>query len=512
MSENKNVNKAPNSKEKNKKVAVDNRTKVLRLTSIFSVIILIAIVVLFNVVVDKILGKSLSFDMTAAGQNTISEQTEEYLNSLPDGTSIRIVGLFEEPTSYSDTPLEYVVPLLQDYAKKSSGKITVEYIDPTAYPYIVSELDPTGIYDVANSSGLYAVCYEGKVSIIDPYDCFTYEQVFNESYGQYVDQPRYNVAESKFTNTMINLTKGFTNKAYIVHDPRSMVKNVQLETMLNNLGVEVEYLDYADANFTVPLDCELLFLNCVNSDITERCGEAIDSYLSIGGKVIITTDFARVADNGATLNNLNTKVLNNRGINIENYTVRETNSTYMFPGDNTNGFVFYATSQDQEVMNMGGSDKFVAMTPFVLNKVNTKYDSSMTVSSMLNSSSQSVRVDYNLNESVQNEYSIAMKSVGNNEGTFQLYVFGITTITSDDYMSTVPATDSNVKLIRNLIKSTLNVEETFQIESKNLANYSIDTSKLSLNGSSAMIVILVAIIPLALIVVGVVVYTRRKNL
>ncbi|MCQ2528234.1 MAG: GldG family protein [Saccharofermentans sp.] len=509
MSDNKNVNKAP--KEKKVKEAVDNRSKVLKLTSIFSVIILIAIVILFNVIIDKILGKSLSFDMTASGHNTISEQSEEYLNSLPDGASIRIVGLFEEPASYSDTPLEYIVPLLQDYAKKSSGKVTVEYVDPTAYPYIISELDPTGIYDVANSAGLYAVCYEGKVSIIDPYDCFTYEQIFNESIGQPVDQPRYNIAESKFTNTMINLTKGYTNKAYIVADPRSTVKSVQLEAMLNNLGVEVEYLDYSDANFKVPLDCEILFLNGVSSDITETCAEALNTYLSIGGKMVVTADFVRIANNGANLNNLNTKVLNNRGINIEEFTVRETNSTYMFPGD-ASGYVFYASTSDQDVMSLGGSDKYVVQTPFILNKVSTKYDSSMTVTSLLTSSAQAVKVDYTGTDVIQGDFSVAMKSAGVNEGTYELYVFGFTTITSDDYMSTVPSSDSNVKLIRNIVKGSLNVNDTFEVESKNLANYSIDTSKLSLNGSSAMIVILVAGIPLALIVAGVIVYTKRKNL
>ena len=116
----------------------DNRADKMKLYSIGSVVILVGIIVLMNILFDGIFGKILTFDFSDYGQNSISQPTQDFIDALPADTHIRVVGLFERPDNVSGTAYQYIVPLLDDYVKKSNGKITVEYVDMTINPGIIS--------------------------------------------------------------------------------------------------------------------------------------------------------------------------------------------------------------------------------------------------------------------------------------------------------------------------------------------------------------------------------------
>lgn len=514
MSTNVNTN---DKKEKKQKTAVDKRTTALKLTSVFSVVILLVIVLFFNIIVDGILGKKLEFDLSASGQNTISDASKAYLDSLPDGTNIRIVGLMDEPTNLSG-PWEYVVPLVEDYAVKSNGKVTLEYVNPESYPYIISELDPTGIYDIGNSSGSYAICFEGKIKLINPYDdCFLYEEQYNASSGYNVPMPVNNIAESAFTNAMINLTNGYTHKAYIVQDIKQNVTSEQLATMLDTLGVEVGYLDYGDSEFIIPADCEILILSCIETDITEVMASQMDSYLTRGGKMIVSTDYVRTASKGTVYTNLNSMVLNLRGLNLENYMIMETDTNYLLSTSSEKPD-FIAQAANDEVATLGGQPMFLAQNTMAVSRVATKYDSSIDVANMIVTSDKAIRYVLDpsaggfVTEGTNSSYNVAMSSKGKGTNAFELYVFGTSTFTSDEHIAQYGYGSSNVVLTRSLIKNMIQIDTNYEVASRELNNYKVDTSKISMTNSSALIVILVAVIPLALIITGTVVYTKRKNL
>ena len=81
---NTNANKTRSSNNQNRSsLKTDSRAKTLKIYSIGSVIILIAIVVLLNILVSGLLGDALTFDFSANSQNTISQQTRDYIDSMP---------------------------------------------------------------------------------------------------------------------------------------------------------------------------------------------------------------------------------------------------------------------------------------------------------------------------------------------------------------------------------------------------------------------------------------------
>ena len=100
----------------------DDRAKKLKYYSIGSVVLLIAIVLLANILFDGIFGKALTFDFSESGQNTISQVSVDYINSLPADAHIRIVGLFNRPDNVAGTPFPLTSPITNPILSSSISK------------------------------------------------------------------------------------------------------------------------------------------------------------------------------------------------------------------------------------------------------------------------------------------------------------------------------------------------------------------------------------------------------
>lgn len=501
-----------NNNKNDNKVKTDVRAGKLKLFSISSFLILLVIVLALNIIFGlKINNASiddyLTYDMTATGQNSVSDVTISYLNSLPADTHVRIVGLFERPVNLKDTPYEYVVPLLDDYVSVSGGRVTVEYIDPTKYPSIITELDPNGVYDLANATG-YVVYCNGKVVQIEPIDCFTYNSEYL-AYGYYM--PTSNIVEQKFTSAIVNLTQGYTYTAYFVRG-LGEGSHDQLTNMLASMGIDSADIQASD-NFTVPSDCDLLFLNGINSDITDSMVEAIKTYLSNGGKIIVAVNYynTNVNEQFTKLNEL----LANYNIRIGNSLVVENDPGYQINSDPYNSLLEVSTTY-QSVAD--GNTSFRNSYARPVTEADTPY--SYIEVSPLFATSQNASIgiyDATTGNIVQNanisRFNVGMYATFTGTTTPpDVYVFGTLTFTSDEYISSFGFNDNNIVFTRNIIRGMLAADDSVFVEGKALSDYSIDTAKVTSNTVTVMTFVLVAIIPLAFVIAGVVVYNKRKNL
>ena len=507
MSENKEMKNKENKKEKGAKSSVDRRALSLKVFSVTSVVIILVIVLLINVVFDKIIGKKLEFDFTSTEQNSVSEMTVDYIKSLPDDTHIRIVGLMDRPEDYRGTEYEYIVPLLDDYQKQSGGKITVEYIDPEKHPSITKELDPKGVYDL--QSNIFALSCNGHVETVVPLYCYNYNQEML-NYGQYV--PTANNVESTFTNAIVNLTRGYTHKAYIVsgldnHD------DSQLQTILNALGFEVAENPASDS-FTVPEDCDLLYLNNIDKDITESMYLAMDDYLqNTHGNLIVSAGFTQY-NSTESFDNLNL-LLNKFNIAISDEVLMENDPSYIMDanagsyyaelGGNYGGF----TTNNEKI-------KYASARPITTSDFNRQWITQYPVL-LTSSSATTYAFDENGTPVVhnnKNQFDLGLFSTYTDVGDKapQVYVFGITTLTDDAYIGSFGLSDANAVFIRNIIRSMFGIENSIDIPSRPLANYSINSDKVNQKTVSGIIFIFMVVIPLAFVITGVVIYKKRKNL
>ena len=76
------------------KVRSDKRFRVLKNASVISVILVVAICIVFNLIVDLLLDKKLTFDTTSVKQNSITSLSESYLKDLDK--KVEIIGLFDK--------------------------------------------------------------------------------------------------------------------------------------------------------------------------------------------------------------------------------------------------------------------------------------------------------------------------------------------------------------------------------------------------------------------------------
>lgn len=480
------------------KLEKDKRSKTLQMFSVASVLILIVIALFVNIIFDVIIGDKLTFDFSATGQNSISQVTEDYLDSLPADTHVRIVGLMDRPINLKDSPYEYIVPLLDDYAAKSNGKITVEYVNPETYPSIINELDPDSMYDLTANN--YVVNCNGRSTVISPIDCFSYNSEYL-AYGQYL--PTGNLVESTFTNAIVNLTRGYTSKAYFVTGLNNTDEHKMLSNILSGLGIDSEDLVSSDS-FAIPGDCDLLIVSGINIDISESMQVAMIDYLNAGGKMIVAVDYYTNATE--TYPRLNA-VLDFMGLAIESKVVYENDPNYVLSQDNFESIgVIIADNSPVRIQYA---------RPITVNSMH----SYVLPEGVIATSDQATTVYYDeetgqmMTFANQSQYYVGAYSTydGMAEPP-EMYVFGTTNFTSDGYIGSYGYNDPNAVYIKGVIRDLVAADDTVFVDSKPLANYSVDTTKVTSSSVTAMTFVMMVIIPLAFVITGTIVYRKRKNL
>ena len=195
------------------KVRSDKRFRVLKNASVISVILVVAICIVFNLIVDLLLDKKLTFDTTSVKQNSITSLSESYLKDLDK--KVEIIGLFDK----NDTSIEwrdYFLPILDDYEAKADGMIDLRYIDPDVDPFILTQLDPNNVYNLQKYT--YVVKCGDILVPVNPYSCFEYDSDMLYYYGVY--KPVGNQIENTFTGYIRYVTSGRPLHAYYLggHD------------------------------------------------------------------------------------------------------------------------------------------------------------------------------------------------------------------------------------------------------------------------------------------------------
>lgn len=487
----------------------NERVRQYKFYAVGSVIILGVIVLLINVLFDNLLGKTLTFDFTLDRSSTISAESQKFIDSLPDGTRIRIVGLFEKPESVIDTKYQYIAPLLDDYAKKSKGKITVEYQDVQTHPGIIAELDPKGAYGLSNLTGQYAVYYNGKLDIIDPINCYTIDVNYLEQYNAYLATG--NNTEYTFTNSMMSLVKGFTNKAYILTGLKEDGSD-QLKKMLKSLGVETADLAVV-SDFKIPDDCSLIILNGPDSDITETVYLEMKSYIANGGNVIVSVEYS--SDNvNESFTNLN-RLLNEMNINIEQCMISENDPSYQLNGHINNSLAdigpLFTDMISEKKLNITLSRPVsysvttrsdVITSPVLL----TSAKATKSVAGVNNEAKQIDSTPSVLYAGLHSRYATGDKG--------QIYVFGTVNFTSDVYFTEYTITDKNADFIRACVRNMLPGSASYNINIpvKTIENYRLNDNKSTQTAATAIMVVFMIVLPFALCSMAVIVYNKRKNL
>ena len=221
--------------------------------AIASVAIVLAILIGINFLANR---RNKRWDLTAAKQFTLSDQTKKVLSSLQKPVAVRVFTRAEDFDRYRARLDEF---------KYVSNKVTVEYVDVEQRPALATQY---GVQQV----GTVVFDYDGRV-----------ERVTSD-------------AEQELTNGLIKVVQGTKNKVYFVqgHGERALEGSDQtgystIAAALKSDNFEFDGVVLAQVQ-AVPADATVVVVAGPRTDLFPAEIEMLKAYLARGGKIFFLLD------------------------------------------------------------------------------------------------------------------------------------------------------------------------------------------------------------------------------
>jgi len=152
--------------------ATDRRNQTLKLYSVSTTVIFLAILLVFNIVFDQLLGEKLKWDWSSGQMYSLGDVSEAILTDMDQPVTLTALFREEEAATFGYVS---ILPLLREYEEKSGGQLSVRFIDPDRTPSVLKEVDPSG-YLGARQGDLVLTCEAtGKGKVVRYEDLFQTE-------------------------------------------------------------------------------------------------------------------------------------------------------------------------------------------------------------------------------------------------------------------------------------------------------------------------------------------------
>jgi ABC-2 type transport system permease protein len=275
-------------RDKKGRLIADRRNRTLKMISVSSAILFVAVIMLFNAVFDSLIGKNLKWDLTQTSIYSIGEVSKELLDGLEK--DVQIVGLYEKGTRVEYVPIEL---LLDDYVKYSNGRVSVHYIDPIRTPSIITQLDPDDLLKPSASNFVVRCEVTEKAKVLLPADLFKME--FNQMTWE--QEVTGYIAEQGFSGAILYTVSEETPVVYMTkgHGEADYTENYKtVISILQDNNFLVKNLDLLTTE-TVPEDAELLIMLSPSVDIAVKSKDMIDKFLRTGKSLLVVTQFSNTS-------------------------------------------------------------------------------------------------------------------------------------------------------------------------------------------------------------------------
>lgn len=492
--------------EKEKKAKIikpfDKRNKSLKMISVSSAILFIAIVIIFNLVFESLLGTQLKWDWSQTDMFSVGDVTTELVGKLDK--DIRIVGLYEKG---SVSEFKDVEILLDEYVKLSNGKITVQYIDPVKTPSILKQLDPEDLLKPVQGTFVVRCESKNKSKVITTANI--YQTEMDENYQQKITGV---TAEQAFSGAIVYTTSDKTPVVYMTKGQGEADYATNYTTMvaiLQDNNFLVKDIDLLTAT-VVPADAELLIMLSPVKDINSTAKDIVGTYLKKGKALLVLTEF-----NNATFPVLNT-LLADYNIEISNNRVREGDKERRYQDD---AYFFLVDAPTSFVTTEAVTAGTLLQNVRAINELKNAKDW-IKLNPILQSSAQAL-VEENGDPAKTSPASItnvalASENSGFVDGTTvmnsaKVMVIGETDFIADSILKSLGTQVYNMYSFYTSVQWLMNVNDSgLMITAKELPSY------LLTGGSNTTFwiatIVCIIILPVGLLIAALVVYRKRKNL
>lgn len=448
------------------------------------VVIGLAIVVAVNVFANELPEKAKSVDLTSQNLYTLTDESVNLVKNLKQDVTLYVLS---SEKSADDT----VARTLSNYEDVSSH-IKVEYIDPAVSPNFYASYT-----DTAPSDGSIIVVCGNTSKVVSSSDLYQYDI----DYSTYTQTKSAYDGEGQLTSAISYVTSEDLPKVYTITGHGETALDDTFKSALEKMNISVEDLTLLQEE-AIPEDAAAVIINGPTSDFSADDATKISTYLAGGGKLIVTTAYNKTEDTP----NFD-GILSAYDIQVTNGLVMDSDSSHYYQ------YPFYLLPDVASATQTSKVSNYVFM-PYAQALTNAGvHTDTITWTDLLTTSDNAyVKTD------ISNITTFEKKS-GDQSGKFTLAAnvtdsksgADITVVASvlafsNDADSIVSG--QNLELFKGITSTFASSDSAVSIDAK---PYTYTT--LSVNQSVAIMseTLLVMVLPVALIVIGIVIWYRRRR-
>ncbi len=473
------------------------------LSVLFTVIFIVA-VVLVNIIITMLGDRfSASADLTDAGLYTIEQSSADYLATITDKVKITVTN-DESTFTNMGTYFRQTNEVLKKIAN-CNGNITLDYID------IISNPGFQANYSETISQGNIVVESEGtgRVKVLDQYDYLSVN--YNETYLQYgyyqIDSVDAN-CEQAVVSAIMNVTDTDPVKVAVLTG-YGETENQTLKTLLETNSYVVESVNITLTD-KISEDYDFVFIFGPDKDYAVADINKLSAWLDNDGKFgknLIYVSNPKLGDS-PNLDGL----LDDWGLKIEKGTLYQTDANYAYESQRTYQMFQVPETDFSEFSNDS------AVFGENMSAVTTKWEGygNMTTQVLLSTYDGAVIKPQNAGDNWEPDANAEKKSYGavvqsykmRFEGTepytSRIVAVGGMELLSSTFLSAAQA--NNAQFIMNIFNVSCDKEAGITLTPK---SYSSSTFEITEAQKNALVIAFVVVLPILLIITGIVVWIRR---
>lgn len=469
-------------------------------TSVFStgmIAIVVALTVVVNLIASALPETYTQIDATSQKLYSITKDTEKYLDTLKDDVTLYVM---VNKNSKDDN----VDRTLQKYAS-ASKHVKVKYVDPNVSPTFASKYTDSDV----TSNSIIVVC--GDRSKVIDYNSDIYEYSYDSSYNYSVTG--YD-CEGQVTAAIQYVTSESTTNVYELtgHDESTLSGDFSEVFQKRFMNVGSLSLLTVDA---IPEDCQAIFITAPQSDLSEDDLSKLSQYLGNGGKIYLSIDYSKWND----LTNFK-KLLSDNNIETTESLLAETDRSYYYQSP----FYLLPNVENTEVSSSvaGMTQVFV---PYSVGLTYTGEDDSNVTSFMTTSDTTIAKAAANIAAvqsqadaaniasvqagDTQGQYSLGMMVTNENGG--ELCVLGSAMMCTDSANQIVSG--HNATLFNGIVNALVTTDDGNSDNAVVIAAKDYTVSNLTVSANAMLVygILWGIFMPIVLIIIGIIVWARRRK-
>ena len=473
------------------------------LATVFTIIFIVA-VILVNVLLGYMTKRFVwEFDMTKEGLFEISEDTKEVIDDLERDVLITVLA---DETDYRDSTelLSNLYEILQRYEALGGGKIKVRYISPNMNPKIFDQYNELG--DL--SSNYIIVESDLRKTYFPPTSMYNMK-VDQETNTTYYVGLR---AEQRLTSALLFVTQETVNSAVYIRGHGEDYGLDELSGLLVKMNYETSNIILAQED--IPEECNLIIISSPDTDYSKEETDKLHEFFMRGGDAIISL----TPQTSTELTNLN--------ILFEEWGVRYKNQMILDQYQSLSGYPMYVVPTIASIENV--TDKlntrnYFAIIPAAMPIEMTGTETaSVKVRALTTSSAKSYAKDLSaaftnydqteedevgpFNMCVISEYVVSDKNLNYTRSDLLFCTAGLI---SDSVLTPKASNFLNAQFIETVVDYISEYNDVVVIEDKNFESNTLNILTWQIR---VVLWVVVIAMPLAILVIGIIIWSKRRHL